>query len=168
MSPATVLLYVAIAALVIYRVIYRQLRGTLLSRKGLMLMPLILVAIGVFTALQALPRASAGELALLGVDIVVLGALGALRSATTTLTRSGNTTFQKGSALTLVLWLATIAVRVGFGFLGGTLGVSGALTSSTIMLTLGISIAVQNGLTYLRIQRLGLPLADQDRRSVNA
>jgi hypothetical protein len=168
MSPATVLLYVAIAALVFYRMIYRQLRGTLLSRKGLLLMPLILVAIGFFTAIQALPQAGAGELALLGADIVVLGALGALRSATTTLTRSGNTTFQKGSALTLVLWLATIAARVGFGFLGGTLGVSGALTSSTIMLTLGISIAVQNALTYYRIQRLGLPLIDREPRAVRA
>ena len=165
MNPATVLLYVALAALVIYRVIYRQLRGTLLSRRGLLLMPLILVAIGLFTAVQAAPRASGGELALLGVDIVVLGALGAMRSATTTLTRHGDTTFQKGSALTLVLWVATIAVRVGFGFLGGTLGVSGALTSSTIMLTIGISIGVQNALTYLRIQRLGLPLAEQDRRA---
>jgi hypothetical protein len=164
MNPATVLLYLAIAALVFYRVIYRQLRGTLLSRKGLMLMPLILVAIGLVTAIQAAPHASGGELALLGVDIVVLGALGALRSATTTLTRHGDTTFQKGSALTLVLWVATVGVRVGFGFLGGALGVSGALSSATIMLTLGISIGVQNALTYLRIQRLGLPLAVQDRR----
>ncbi|MDT8910791.1 hypothetical protein [Amycolatopsis sp. PS_44_ISF1] len=168
MNPATILLYVALAALVFYRVIYRQLRGTLLSRRGLLVLPAILVAIGFFTALKALPQASAGELALLAVDIVVLGALGALRSSTTTLTRRDGTTFQQGSALTLVLWLATIAVRVGFGFLGLALGVSGTLTSSTIMLTLGISIGVQNALTYLRIQRLGLPLAEQDRRPVRA
>ncbi|HEY2058039.1 MAG TPA: hypothetical protein VGH57_06665, partial [Amycolatopsis sp.] len=67
-----------------------------------------------------------------------------------------------------VLWLATIAVRVGFGFLGGTLGVSGTLTSSTIMLTLGVSIGVQNALTYYRIQRLGLPLIDREPSAVRA
>ncbi|WP_344863476.1 hypothetical protein [Amycolatopsis ultiminotia] len=168
LNPLYLLGYLAIGVLVFYRVIYRQLRGTLLTRKSLVTMPLLLTAIGVCSAAGALGQATGGELALLAVDIVVLGVLGLLRSATTTLSRRGDTTFQKGSVATLLLWLATVGVRVGFGFAGAALGVSGALTSSTIMLTLGVSIGVQNAFTYYRIQQRGLPLAAQSRPAVGA
>ncbi|MEV0066863.1 hypothetical protein [Amycolatopsis sp. NPDC050768] len=168
MNPLTILAYLAIAALVLYRVVYKQLRGTLLSRKSLVTTPLVLTAIGVFTTAQALPKASTGELVLLGADIAVLVVLGLARSASTTLTARGTTTFQKGSALTLVLWLATIGARVGFGFLGGYLGFGSGLTSASILLTLGLSIGVQNALTYYRIQQRGLPLAEQGRPAVRA
>ncbi|MGW4488636.1 hypothetical protein ACWEOE_32935 [Amycolatopsis sp. NPDC004368] len=167
-GPLTIVVYVALAALVLYRVVYKQLRGTLLSRKSLITMPLVLTLIGVVTVADALPKANTGELALLGADIVVLVVLGLARSASTSLTARGTTTFQKGSALTLVLWLATIGARVGFGFLGGYLGIDGSLTSASIMLTLGLSIGVQNALTYHRIQQRGLPLAEQSRPAVRA
>jgi hypothetical protein len=56
----------------------------------------------------------------------------------------------------------TVAVRVGLVALGTALGVAGPLTSASIALTLGVSIAVQNVTTYHRIQRLGLPLAGRN------
>jgi hypothetical protein len=160
-SAANVLLYAVIAAYVLYKVVYKQVRGTLLTRRTLVMMPLILVAAGVYLAAKALPGASPAELGLLGADLVVLAGLGVLRSTTTTLTERDGTTFQKGSAVTVGLWLLTIAVRVGLVALGTALGVAGPLTSASIALTLGVSIAVQNATTYSRIQRRGLPLADQ-------
>ncbi|SEF28979.1 hypothetical protein SAMN05421837_104450 [Amycolatopsis pretoriensis] len=160
-SAANVLLYVAIAAYVFYRVVYKQVRGTLLNRRTLTVMPLILVAVGGYLAAKALPGSSAGELGLLAADLVLLAGLGVLRSTTTTLTPRDGTTFQKGSAITIGLWVLTIAVRVGLAALGTALGVAGPLTTASIALTLGVSIAVQNATTYLRIQRRGLPLADQ-------
>lgn len=166
-SAANVLLYVVIAAFVFYRVVYKQVRGTLLNRKTLTTLPLILVVVGGYLAAQALPGASAGELALLAVDLVVLAGLGVLRSTTTTLTERDGTTFQKGSAVTIGLWVLTIAVRVGLVALGTALGVAGPLTSASIALTLGVSIAVQNATTYSRIQRRGLPLADRRRPALS-
>jgi hypothetical protein len=160
-SAANVLLYVVIAAYVLYRVVYKQVRGTLLNRKTLVMMPLVLVAVGAYLAAKALPGAAPAELGLLGADLVVLAGLGVLRSTTTTLTERDGTTFQKGSAVTIWLWLLTIAVRVGLVALGTALGVAGPLTTASIALTLGVSIAVQNATTYQRIQRRGLPLADQ-------
>ncbi|MEV6621655.1 hypothetical protein AB0M83_05465 [Amycolatopsis sp. NPDC051106] len=160
-SAANVLLYAVIAAYVLYKVVYKQIRGTLLTRRTLVLMPLILVAVGAYLAAEALPGASPAELGLLGADLVVLAGLGVLRSTTTTLTERDGTTFQKGSAVTVGLWLLTIAVRVGLVALGTALGVAGPLTSASIALTLGVSIAVQNATTYSRIQRRGLPLADR-------
>ncbi|HWD02264.1 MAG TPA: hypothetical protein VG674_07415 [Amycolatopsis sp.] len=167
MNPLTIVVYVALVALVLYRVMYRQLRGTLLSRKSLMTLPLVLTAVGVFNIVGALPKASAGELALLGADVVVLVVLGLARSASSTLERRGTTTFQKGSALTVILWLTTIVVRIGFSVLGAVMGIGTSLTSASIMLTLGLSIGVQNALTYYRIQQRGLPLADR-REAVRA
>ncbi|MCR6481274.1 hypothetical protein M8542_00430 [Amycolatopsis sp. OK19-0408] len=160
-SAANVLLYVVIAAYVLYRVGYKQVRGTLLDRKTLTMLPLILVAVGAFLAAKAMPGASPAEFGLLVVDLVVLAGLGVLRSTTTTLTERDGTTFQKGSAVTIGLWVLTIAVRVGLVALGTALGVAGPLTTGSIVLTLGVSIAVQNATTYFRVQRRGLPLAER-------
>lgn len=160
-SAANVLLYVAIAGYVLYRVVYKQVRGTLLDRRTLTVMPVVLVAVGGYLCAKALPGASAAELGLLAVDLVVLAGLGVLRSTTTTLTERNGTTFQKGSAVTIGLWVLTIGVRVGLVALGTALGIAGPLTSASIALTIGVSIAVQNATTYYRVQQRGLPLADR-------
>ncbi|MDT7801318.1 MAG: hypothetical protein QOI78_4751 [Actinomycetota bacterium] len=160
-SFATVLLYVAVAGLVLYRVVYKQVRGTLLDRKSLVTLPLLLVVVGGYLTLKALPGASAAELGFLGVDLVLLAGLGVLRSTTTTLTARQGTTFQKGSAVTIGLWVLTIGVRIGLVALATVLGVAGPLSSASIALTVGVSIAVQNATTYHRIQLAGLPLADR-------
>lgn len=159
-STATVLLYVALAGLVLYKVVYKQLRGTLLNRKSLVTMPLILVVVGGYLTLKALPGSSAAELGFLGVDLVVLAGLG-VRSTTTTLSVREGTTFQKGSAATLGLWVLTIGVRIGLVALATLLGVAGPLSSASIALTLGVSIAVQNATTCRRIRLAGLPLAER-------
>jgi hypothetical protein len=155
----SVLLYAAIAVLVLYKVVYQQVRGTLLNRRTLVGMPLLLTAVGGYLTLKALPGASAAELGLLAADLLLLAGLGVLRSTTTTLTERDGTTFQQGSAITIGLWVLTVAVRIGVVALGTALGVTGQLTSASIALTLGVSIAVQNATTYRRIQRRGLPLA---------
>jgi hypothetical protein len=160
-STATVLLYVAVAGLVLYKVVYKQLRGTLLNRKSLVTMPLILVVVGGYLTLKALPGASGAELGFLGVDLVLLAGLGVLRSTTTTLSVREGTTFQKGSAVTLGLWVLTIGVRIGLVALATVLGVAGPLSSASIALTIGVSIAVQNATTYRRVQLAGLPLAER-------
>ncbi|WP_410637317.1 hypothetical protein [Amycolatopsis sp. lyj-346] len=156
-----VLLYAAIAVLVLYKLVYQQICGVLLNRRTLVLMPLLLTAVGGYLTLKALPGASAAELGLLAADLLVLAGLGVLRSTTTTLAERDGTTFQRGSAVTIGLWVLTVAVRIGVAALGAALGIAGPLTSASIALTLGVSIAVQNATTYRRIQRRGLPLADQ-------
>ncbi|HET6703770.1 hypothetical protein [Amycolatopsis sp.] len=153
----SVLLYAAIAALVLYKLGYQQVRGTLLDRRTLVAMPLLLTAVGAYLTVKALPGASAAELGLLAADLLVLAGIGVLRSTTTTLTERDGTTFQRGSAVTIGLWVLTVAVRIGVA----ALGAGGALTSASIALTLGVSIAVQNATTYRRIRHRGLPLADR-------
>ncbi|GAA1965607.1 hypothetical protein [Amycolatopsis minnesotensis] len=158
-SAADILLYLAIAVLVIWRVVFRQVRGYRLSARGLTLIPAILVVVGVVSSAKALPSASGTELALLGVDLAVLAALGVLRAASTTITAKDGYAFAQGTARTLVLWLVTIGVRIGFLVLGAHLGADGPLTSASLALTLGLSIGLQNALAYQRARRLGLRVA---------
>lgn len=160
-SAANIALYLAIAALVFYKVIYTQMRGTLLNRKSLVTLPLILTAIGAVQVVQALPGASAAELGLFAVDVLVLAGIGVLRSTSTTLSERDGTTFQKGSLLTIGLWVLTVAVRVGFIALATAAGLAGPLTTGSILFTVGVSIGVQNAVTYFRIQQRRLPLSDR-------
>ena len=164
----TIVLYVAIAALVFYRVVWRQLRGTLLTPKRLVALPALMIVLGVYLAWDSLQSLSTDALLMLGADIVLLAGMGVLRSSTSTLSEREGTTFVKGTPLTMVLWAATVGVRIAFSFLSGAFGVDHAAASSTILVTLGVSIAAQNAFTYYRIQKRGLPLTDQPATRVSA
>jgi hypothetical protein len=159
LTPATALLYFAIAAFVIWRVVFRQLRGSTLSLRSLWLIPVILLVIGASATFGALPGASAAEIGLLIADAAVLVALGVLRANSVTVSERDGHAFQKGSGLTLLLWLATIGVRVGFVVLGIHLDAYGALSSGSIWLTVGLSIGVQNAVIYSRARERGLRIA---------
>ena len=160
-----ILLYIAIAVLVVWRVIIRQFRGSTLTVRGLVLMPGILVVLGAINCAKALPTASGKEIALLGVDLAVLIVFGVARAASMTISERAGHAFQKGGTLTLVLWFATIAVRIGFAAAGTWLGATGPLTSASLLLSMGLSIGVQNALVFTRARRLGIPVA-ADRSAV--
>lgn len=165
MSATEILLYLAIAVVVVWRVIIRQWRGSTITVRGLVVIPGILVVIGAVNCLALLPRAPAAEIELLVADLVVLIAFGVARAASTTVTARDGNAFQRGTVLTLVLWLTTIAVRAGVAILGARFGVAGPLTSDSVMLSMGLSIGAQNAVVYLRARRLGLPVAP-DRRGL--
>ncbi|GAB3001667.1 DUF1453 family protein [Amycolatopsis acidiphila] len=159
MDPVEVLLYLVIAALVIWRVVFRQLRGSTITVRGLIIIPGILLVLGLENCARALPKATGGEIALLAVDLAVLLVLGVARAASAHLDVRDGYAFQKGTTLTLVLWLVTIAIRIGFGVAGARTGLAGPLTSSSVLLSMGLSIGVQNVLVYSRARRRELPIA---------
>jgi hypothetical protein len=159
MSPSEILLYLAIAALVVWRVIIRQLRGSTLTARGLVVVPGILVIAGIVTCAPVVSQSSGGEIGLLVAEVVLLSALGVARAASTRLSAPNGYAVQKGTTLTLVLWLVTIALRVGVAVLGSQLGMTGPLTSKSILLSMGATIGVQNAVVYLRARRRGLTVA---------
>lgn len=153
------LLGILIGALVVIRVVGRQVRGSMVTQKSLVVMPLILVAVGLLTARDAFSTATPGELAFFVFDVVALVLIGLARGASTHLSQREGGLYQKGTGLTLALWLVTIAIRVGAGLLGSAMGLNGSLTSTALLLTFGLTIAAQNVAVYLRAQRLNIPLA---------
>jgi hypothetical protein len=153
------LVLVLVGALVVLRVLGKQLTGSFVTARSLLLMPAILIVIGLGGATAAVSVARPGEILFFLVDAVVVVGLGLARGASTRLSMRDGNLFQKGSALTIVLWLTTIAVRVGAGFLGHTLGVEGSLTAASALLLFGVTIAAQNAVIYFRAQQQRLPLA---------
>ena len=153
------LVFILVGALVVLRVLGRQLVGSVVTVRSLVLMPAILIVIGVGSAASAVSLARPGELLFFLLDAVIVVGLGLARGASTRLSLRDGALFQKGTALTLVLWLTTIAVRVGAGFAGHWLGVAGTLTTASMLLLFGATIAAQNAVIYYRAQQQRLPLA---------
>ncbi|WP_328320737.1 hypothetical protein OHA70_22560 [Kribbella sp. NBC_00382] len=153
------LLGILIGALVVVRVMARQLRGSMVTQRSLVVMPLILVIVGLLSARDAFSTASPGELAFFVFDVAVLILIGFARGSSTQLTVRDGGLHQKGTGVTLALWLLTIGIRVGAGFAGAAIGLNGSLTTAALLLTFGLSIAAQNVAVYLRAQRLHMPLA---------
>lgn len=152
---------ILVGLLVLVRVIGRQVTGSLVTQKSLFLMPVILLGIGLLSLSSAVHGASTGELAFLALDCVVLVGFGVARGATVRLSQTEQGLFQKGTAATLVLWLLTIALRVGTAFASAALWPHTTFGSSTIALTIGVTLAAQSAMIYRRSLAMNVPLAAQ-------
>jgi len=150
---------ILVGLLVLLRVIGRQVTGSLVTQRSLALMPGILMVIGVLTAWPALSGASSGEIAFLALDCVVLVGLGLARGASIRLTQHEEGLWQKGTVATLLLWLVTIALRVGATFAAAALWPEGKLSHATLALTVGLTIAAQNAIIYRRALDHHIPFA---------
>ena len=144
---------------VLVRVVGRQITGSLVTQRQLLLMPVILLGIGVLSLSSALGGASTGELAFLGLDCVILVGLGLARGASIRLERRTEGLYQKGTGATLGLWLLTIALRVGAAFGSAAIWPDGKLSHATLALTIGLTIAAQNVMIYRRALNLPIPFA---------
>ncbi|WAL67434.1 DUF1453 family protein [Amycolatopsis cynarae] len=159
MAPLQILIYVALAVFVLWRVVIRQVRGSTLTTRRMVLVPALLLVIGAADCVPELPHASAAEIAFTAVDLLVLAPLGIARGVTTRVSERDGYAFQKGGTPTLVLWLATVAIRVGLAVLGAHFGALGALTTASLWLSLGLSLAIQNAVIGAKARRAGLTIA---------
>ncbi|GAA2815792.1 hypothetical protein [Kribbella solani] len=154
---------ILVGLLVLVRVIGRQVTGSLVTQRSLVLMPAILLGAGVLSLSSVLHTATTGELAFLVLDCVVLLGLGLARGASIRLTQTEQGLFQKGTSATLVLWLLTIGLRIGTSFAAGALWPHGTFAQATLVLTIGVTIAAQNAMVFRRSQALHIPFAVAER-----
>jgi len=61
----------------------------------------------------------------------------------------------------LVLWLLTIAVRVGTSFAAAALWPHSSVSQASIALTVGLTIGAQSAMVYRRSLAMNAPLAPQ-------
>ncbi|MEU4195270.1 hypothetical protein AB0E69_25450 [Kribbella sp. NPDC026611] len=152
---------ILIGVLVLVRVIGRQVTGSLVTQKSLVVMPAILLGVGVFSLTTAVKGVSAGELGLFALDAVVLVGLGFARGASVRLTQTPQGLYQKGTAATLCLWLVTIGLRVAAAFGSAALFPHSHFSQSVLALTIGLTIGSQNLMIYRRSLAMHAPLASQ-------
>lgn len=150
---------ILVGAWVLFRVVGRQITGSLVTQRQLALMPVILLAIGLLSVSTAVHSASSGELAFLVLDCVILAGLGLARGASIRLSQTPDGLYQKGTSATLALWLITIGLRVGGAFASAAIWPHGILSRASIALTIGITIAAQNAMVYRRALSMNIPLA---------
>ncbi|GAA1116171.1 hypothetical protein GCM10009630_12240 [Kribbella jejuensis] len=152
---------ILIGVVVLVRVISRQVTGSLVTPKSLFLMPLILLGFGALSLASVLHLATTGELAFLVLEGAVLIGLGVARGASVRLTATDQGPFQKGTAATLVLWLLTIAFRIGTSIAAAALWPHSIVGQASIALTVGLTIGAQSAMVYRRSLTMDAPLATQ-------
>ncbi|GAA1590657.1 hypothetical protein GCM10009804_53500 [Kribbella hippodromi] len=152
---------ILVGLLVLVRVIGRQVTGSLVTQRSLVVMPAILLGAGVLMLSSAMHTATTGELAFLVLDCVFLFGLGLARGASIRLTSTDQGLFQKGTSATLVLWLVTIGLRIGTSFAAAAIWPHSSFGQATLALTIGITIAAQNAMVYRRSLALDIPFAAQ-------
>ncbi|MFG2003192.1 hypothetical protein ACGFNU_28930 [Spirillospora sp. NPDC048911] len=131
-----------VAVLVAY-VLYRQLRTRPMCSEKAYLLPAVLVGAGLLQGGlldTAHPLVSA---LLLAAGLVSALGLGAVRATTVRVWRDEHgVLWRRGTAWTVVIWLASIAVRAGLIATGYALGVHGE--AGGLLLFLGLTLLVQN------------------------
>jgi len=142
------LLVLAALALVTFMV-WRQTRERRVTPRGLVVLPLVFVAIGVLADKDMPHRLDSPlALALLVLGLLLAGALGVLRATTMTVRRDGRALVTRGTRTTVVWWIVTLAVRIGVVLLAYRLGVAEQLGEA--MLFVAVTFGVQNAIVAAR------------------
>ena len=142
---------IVIAAVFLAFVIYQQMRPRSIRSRQLIVIPVILALLGVSNIAKHSPHSTAANVAL-GASILTAIAFGVGRGATVQIWRAGSVLMRKGTAFTLVLWVVGIALRIVIGIIAGRSGVPAGVTEGELPLFLGITLATQNALIWLRGQ----------------
>jgi len=124
-------------------------------------LPLILTVIGGYETLALAKGAHPITFSVADVTyLVAVGglsmALGLVRGTTVRIFDRGGLLTQRYSALTVFLWLATVAVRLGLDVSASrAFGVSSAVTGASILMMFGLSLLGESAVVALRTDRLG-------------
>ncbi|MDX3107884.1 hypothetical protein ACIBO5_31770 [Nonomuraea angiospora] len=140
-------------------VVYRQMQSRPTAKRGILYTATAMIVVGIASGGAIDPRHLAFSLCLVLVEAVIAVALGVWRATTVRvwLDDSG-VSWSRATAWTMLVWLASIAIRVGLYFAGGALGLE--LSTGGILLFVGLTIGAQ---AYV-VARRGRALSSMDRR----
>jgi hypothetical protein len=140
-------------------VVYRQMQTRPTAKRGILYTAAAMIIVGIASGGAIDPRHLALSLGLVLVEAVIAVALGVWRATTVRvwLDDSG-VSWSRATAWTMLVWLASVAIRVGMYFAGGALGLD--LSTGGILLFIGLTIGAQS---YV-VARRGRALSSMDRR----
>jgi hypothetical protein len=150
---------VIIGTVVLVGIVASRIRGRALRPRRLLIVPLILLVLGAIpVALQL------GTVALQGIDYLIAGldlalsvGLGAARGFTVRIYSHEATTWYRYGPATVLLWCLSIVLRFALGITGSHHGATTLTTSATVILFLGLTLAVQNTIIRTRNRQPGPP-----------
>ncbi|MEV6522084.1 DUF1453 domain-containing protein [Longispora sp. NPDC051575] len=146
----------AVVAVAVVALIVKRLVGEPLNARDLALPPLVLVGIGVYTV------AKVDHLTTLDVAWTVGGAVvglafGAVRGTTVRLFARDGVLWQRYSGWTFAVWLGSLAVSLGLGWLA--VGAGTNAQARPITLSIGVSLLGELATLGLRALSTGVPFA---------
>lgn len=149
-----ILSYLVPAALVVW-VIARQFTGRYVAARRSLVLPLVLFVVGLGQAghVAWTPLAVVA----VGGDVALTVALGVVRGYATRLTLRDGYLYQRGGWLSVGLWVATIAVRLGVALPFAHTSAGPAL-AATLTVSFGVSLAAQYLLFNARVAADGRPI----------
>jgi hypothetical protein len=134
---------IILVAAAIALAIYRQFQARQLTGRSLLIIPLVLIGLGL-EGLASVPPAGDLAIGVLAVNLLAGVGLGALRGRSVRIWQaSDGSWWRKGTTTTLVLWVASIAVRLGIVAGARMLGVHDATSAGALELAVGISLGAQ-------------------------
>lgn len=156
---------IVLIATVVVVVIARRFTGSPVGARSA-LVPVALTGYGLSTLATARPTAA--DIALLAAELVLGVAAGLARGATIRLYLRDGRPWQRYTVATLLVWIAMVAVRVGFALAGHAMGADLSV-AGTSMATFGVSLVVESLLVSWRAAATGAVLpANPSRRRTTA
>lgn len=149
------LLFAVLAVALVLFIIYRQLRRQPMEGRRLVVVPLVLALVGLYSLSNKPPAAGAAVTALVA-SLVCAVILGLARGASMRVWWEAGSVLRQGGLLTLALWIVSIAVRIGIGAIAKRAGVAQSVTVGELPLFLGVTLAAQNVVLWTRAQALGV------------
>jgi hypothetical protein len=162
-----------IAVAVVAYLLVRRFLGEPLQARRLILPPLILIVWGGVNLSHVGSGGTAVHQALLDGVVVGFGAIvavlgGVIRGLTVKVyVRDGHTWYRYG-LMTVVVWLALIALRLGQSLAGHALGADQAVLNAALLLILGLSLLGEAAVVARRAIATGAPFAPRGSRRVAA
>jgi hypothetical protein len=152
-----------IGVLVLGLVIYRQLIPRRVKSNTRIV--LILAVIGLIQTAQYLHgrHIDATLIAEILGSLVLAGLFGLARASTVRVYFRDGQWWSRGSWITAILWIVSVAAHLGFDYLvgghgsGSTSSGSTSFGNATLLLYLAVTFAVQRGVVIMRSQRMSIP-----------
>jgi membrane protein CcdC involved in cytochrome C biogenesis len=169
MGSVVIVLVVAVVAVL---VVARRLMGQPVQAKRLFLVPVVMLAVGVYQVVEHAADVSAALLLSIVVTGVLSVGLGMLRGATLRLYERDGVLWQKYTPWTFVVWAGSFAARFGVRAVlggdaayrtalahGGLHGAAGSALMFGMLITSGLGFLGEALVVTPRALRLGLPFA---------
>ena len=145
-TPIEILLVVALVGYMLVR----RLMGEPAQAKRMLLLPAVLAVVGLSSVQSVLHDPV--QLGFLAVTTLVSIGIGALRGLSIRVFVRDGVVNMKYTAMTIVLWVVNIAVKLGGNFLLGTIDPH-ADAGSTLMLTLGAGLLMEGVVVLAKAMR---------------
>jgi hypothetical protein len=152
---------IVIAALLVVFVIYQQLRTRPINPRQLIVLPVVLIFLGLVN-LQHHSLTTAASIALVA-SVATAFLFGVARGLTTQTWWANGVLLRKGTTVTLLLWIAGIALRLVIGVVARRGGVPISVTTGELPLFLGLTLGAQNLVIWQRGQVAPMPQGEPAR-----